>query len=253
MTVAWLLANFISHVADPADGQGQQLMDVFDGRRMLLHDLPIAFLGEVAVRAIVAYVLIFMFLKLSGRRGIRQLSVFELVIILILGSSAGDVTIYEDVPFASVFVVFVVVLLLYRLTTFLIGISPRFEGWVDGKPITLINRGHYETDSLARLNISEDEFFMELRQMGVEHLGQVKLAIVETDGDVSVFFYERDDIKPGLSVLPPDHRTDYETVPADGLYCCNCCGKAHELHAGETVPCSACGKGDWSVALHSRR
>jgi len=162
----------------------------FDWQRLWLDELPLSFLAEVAFRALFAYVVVFLFLKVSGRRGIRQLSVFELVVILTLGSAAGDVIFYEDVPILPVLMTFVVLLLLYRATTFLMGRSPRFASWMEGDPVTLIVDGQYELDSLARLNISEDEFFMELRQQGIEHLGQLRLGILEVDGDVSLYFYD---------------------------------------------------------------
>lgn len=44
--------------------------------------------------------------------------------------------------------------------------------------------------------------FMELRQQGVEHLGQVRLGLLETDGDISLYFYGPDDTRPGLSEMP---------------------------------------------------
>ena len=81
-------------------------MTQFDWDRMMLDGLPPGFLGEVALRVLFAYIVVFLFLKVSGRRGIRQLSVFELVIILTLGSAAGDVTFYEDVPLLPVAAVF---------------------------------------------------------------------------------------------------------------------------------------------------
>ncbi|CAM5246518.1 hypothetical protein SSTU70S_01534 [Stutzerimonas stutzeri] len=84
--------------------------------------------------------------------------------------------------------------------------SPRFGSWLEGKPVTIIRDGLYELHSLNRHDISADEFFMELRQQGVEHLGQVRLGILETDGDVSLFFHTPDQVRPGLSVMPPEHR-----------------------------------------------
>ena len=50
--------------------------------------------------------------------------------------------------------------------------SPRFGVWLEGKPVTIIRDGIYELRSLDSMNISADEFFMELRQQGVEHLGE---------------------------------------------------------------------------------
>lgn len=228
-------------------------MKVFDLQRMFFEQLPFSFLAEVALRVLIAYVLVFLFLKASGRRGVRQLSVFELIVILTLGSAAGDVTMYEDVPIAPVITVFFVLLILYRLTTYLMTHNAKFSAWLDGKPITLIMDGRYQTDNLIQLNISENEFFMELRQRGVDHLGQVKLAILETDGNVSVFFFDNTDVRAGLSILPPEHRRDFDCVPTDGQYACNHCGEVQLLQASTVTACRRCGHFSWSVPARNLR
>ncbi|RZI81410.1 MAG: DUF421 domain-containing protein, partial [Pseudomonas sp.] len=148
-------------------------MESFELQRMLLGDLPWTFLLEVACRVLAAFLAVFLFLKLSGRRGIKQLSRFELVVILTLGSAAGDVTFYEDVPLLPVALVFVTLLLLYRVTLYIMTRSKTCEAWIDGVAITVVKDGIYEIHSLRNLNISSKELFMELRQQGVEHLGQV--------------------------------------------------------------------------------
>lgn len=229
------------------------MFDTFDWQRVFLNDLPMAFLGEVTFRVIFAYFIVFAFLKISGRRGIRQLSLFELVVILTLGSAAGDVTFYEDVPLLPVATVFIVMLLIYRLTTYVVGRSARVSKLVEGVPVTLIRDGLYELESLAKLNISEDEFFMELRQCSVEHLGQVRLAIVELDGDLSLYYFDKDQVRPGLSVLPHDHRADCKLVPASGLYACNHCGETQQIAAHHGLRCPRCDCETWSAALDTLR
>ncbi len=228
-------------------------MSAFDWQRMLLGDFPYLFLGEVAFRALFAFVVVFLFLKVSGRRGIRQLSLFELVVILTLGSAAGDVSFYDDVPLLPVAMVFVTLLLLYRVTVLVMSHSERFSDWMEGKPVTIIQGGLYELNSLDHLNISPEEFFMELRQQGVEHLGQVRLGILETDGDVSLYFYPPEAIKPGLSVLPPEHRPEYEQVPHDDVYACVRCGHAQRIENQQQATCPRCEHRIWSLALRHQR
>lgn len=164
-------------------------MSPFDIQRMLIDEFPLSFLLEVGFRATFAFLAVFLFLKSSGRRGIRQLSLFELVVILTLGSAAGDVSFYHDVPLLPVAVVFLTLLLLYRMTVLVMTKSKKFEAWIDGLPVTVIRNGLYEPESLEKLNISSSEILMELRQRGVEHLGQVRLALMETDGDISLYFF----------------------------------------------------------------
>ncbi|MER0041444.1 YetF domain-containing protein [Pseudomonas sp. MGal98] len=228
-------------------------MTAFDWQRMLLGDVPLLFLGEVAVRALFAFVVVFVFLKVSGRRGIRQLSLFELVVILTLGSAAGDVSFYDDVPLLPVAMVFVTLLVLYRATVMTMRHSERFSDWMEGKPVTIIKDGLYELNSLDHLNISSDEFFMELRQQGVEHLGQVRLGILETDGDMSLYFFAAPDMKPGLSVLPGEHRSEYQQVPEAGTYACVRCGHTQPMSSGQQASCPRCKQRTWSPALSHER
>lgn len=228
-------------------------MTPFDWQRILIDEFPFAFLGEVTFRALFAFLMVFAFLRFSGRRGVRQLSLFEVLVILTLGSAAGDVSFYEDVPLLPIAAVFVTLLALYRLTTYAMSRSARFGAWLEGKPVVIIREGLYDTQALARKNISSDEFFMELRQQNVEHLGQVRLGILEANGDVSLYFFEPENTRPGLSVLPGDLRRDFTQIPADGLYACNHCGSIQRQHHGELPRCPNCNSDSWSEALGRTR
>ncbi|WP_457970737.1 DUF421 domain-containing protein [Pseudomonas sp. R4-84] len=228
-------------------------MSPFDLQRMLIDEFPLPFLLEVGFRATFAFLAVFLFLKSSGRRGIRQLSLFELVVILTLGSAAGDVSFYHDVPLLPVAVVFLTLLLLYRTTVLIMTKSKKFEAWIDGLPVTVIIEGQYELKSLEKLNISSSELLMELRQQGVEHLGQVRLGLMETDGDISLYFYDHEDLRPGLSVLPVEHRPEFKIAPISALYCCVNCGFAKHLQEEQGGHCFRCDHDIWSTALSSPR
>ncbi|KTC53376.1 hypothetical protein AO262_31430 [Pseudomonas fluorescens ABAC62] len=228
-------------------------MSPFDLQRMLIDEFPLSFLLEVGFRATLAFLAVFLFLKSSGRRGIRQLSLFELVVILTLGSAAGDVSFYHDVPLLPVAVVFLTLLLLYRLTVLAITKSKKFEAWMDGSPVTVISNGMYELKAFETLNMSNNELLMELRQRGVEHLGQVRLGLVETDGDISLYFHDEKDLRPGLSVLPEEHRPEFQKVPSSALYCCVKCGFAQSIEQAQEARCVRCGHDVWSTALSTRR
>jgi uncharacterized membrane protein YcaP (DUF421 family) len=228
-------------------------MTPFDLQRILLDELPVSFLYEVAFRASLAFIAVFLFLKCSGRRGIRQLSLFELVVILTLGSAAGDVSFYHDVALLPVAVVFLTLLILYRLTIFAIGRSKHLHALIEGVPVTVVKDGLYELKSLKKLNISSSELLMEFRQRGVEHLGQVRLAIVETDGDVSLYFFAGENVRPGLSVLPPEHRDEYKIALQSGIHCCVNCGFSHRIENGNGAECARCNSDIWSAALTTHR
>lgn len=228
-------------------------MTAVDWQRILLDKQSLGFLGEVAGRTLLAYMVVFIFLKIAGRRGVRQLSLFELVVILTLGSAAGDVTFYDDVPILPVLTVFLVMTLLYRLTTWIIERSSRFGQWLEGKAILIIRDGVFELETLDKGNVTHDEFLMELRLHGAEHLGQIRLALLEVNGDVSVYFFERDEVRPGLSILPRNLRQISFEPDASGLYACEHCGGVQRLSGHQRLSCPRCGRQAWSLALDRPR
>lgn len=170
---------------------------------------------------------------MTGRRGVRQMSLFEVLIILTLGSAAGDVAFYDDVPMVPVLIVFITLALLYRPVMWLMAHSEKLEDLLEGKPVVIIEDGELAQSKLNNSNMTEFEFFMELRLRGVEQLGQVRLAILETNGQISVYFFEDDKVKPGLLILPSDCTQRYKVVPESADYACIRCSEIIHMNAGK--------------------
>lgn len=228
-------------------------MKAFDLHRMALDKVPPEFLWEVALRCLYTFVLVFLFLKITGRRGVRQMSLFEVLIILTLGSAAGDVAFYDNVPMLPVLVVFITLGLLYRLVMWLMAHSERLGDLLEGKPVVAVENGQLAWEKLEAENITEYEFFMELRQGSVEHLGQVRLALLETNGQLSVYYYPDDEVKPGLCILPEEFSPRFTTVPDAGDYACVHCSKIMVMQAGEHQLCPRCANPEWSKASREIR
>jgi len=228
-------------------------MRAFDIKRMAFDETSVAFLAEVAARSLFTFLLVFLFLKMSGRRGVRQMSLFEVLIILTLGSAAGDVTFYHDVPLLPVLTVFVSIMVLYRVSTFLMDRHRKVQDWMEGRALVLVDDGVFAWDTMRQENITHDEFFMELRQAGVEHLGQVRLAILEVNGGISVYFYPPDRVRPGLPVLPSQCVTAVDRVEQDGDFACSICGMIAPLLSTQEHQCPRCKNDRWIAALSHRR
>ena len=127
----------------------------FDWQRILLSEnAPPLYLLEIAARCVVTYLLILGALRITGRRGVRQLSIFELSIILALGSAAGDAMFYDDVPLLHVTVVFVVVSALYVLFNRLTERFPSFSDWLEGTPILLVEDGQIKHGTPGRRHLN---------------------------------------------------------------------------------------------------
>lgn len=228
-------------------------MQAFDLHRMALDKMPVEFLWEVSLRSLYTFVLVFLFLKITGRRGVRQMSLFEVLIILTLGSAAGDVAFYDDVPLLPVLIVFVTLAVLYRLVMWLMAHSEKLEDLLEGKPVVIVEEGELAWEKLRAENMTEFEFFMELRINSIEHLGQVRLAIMETNGQISIYYFEDKDVKPGLPILPEDCIQRFAVAPDNSDYACSRCSAIFALRAGESRVCSRCGHQAWVTVSRAKR
>jgi uncharacterized membrane protein YcaP (DUF421 family) len=228
------------------------MKEVFEWERILINDLPPAFLLEVLLRSAVMFTCLLIALRVTGKRGVRQLSIFEVVIIIALGSAAGDPMFYEDVGILPALVVFFMVICLYRLVTWLVGKNAWFERLIEGKTVCLIYEGVFSIGEFKKETLAQDEFFSELRVRNVEHLGQVRSAYLEPSGEVSVFFYKDEDVKYGLPVLPELYYKKSKILTSDGPHACSFCGHTEELKKG-THECPVCKRNEWVAAINRTR
>ena len=100
----------------------------FDWYRIFYSDnIPISYLAEIGVRTVIMFLVLIFVLKLISKRGVKQLSVFELAILIALGSATGDPMFYHYVPVTYGIVVLLVVIFLYKIITTLAAKSKKLE------------------------------------------------------------------------------------------------------------------------------
>lgn len=212
-----------------------------------------SFLMETAFRTFVMFTLVLVGLTILGKRGVKQLSVFELVVIIGLGSAAGDPMFYKDVGLLPAFVVFIIVISLYVLVTYLVGRNKKFEHLVEGKPDLLVNEGVFAIENFQKEALGQDEFFAELRLRGVSQLGQVQTALIETNGGISIFFYPPEKVKYGLPIMPDSLDGQTKKITETGMYACTFCGQPEKIEPTTKHTCKKCKKDVWVKASNNKR
>lgn len=141
---------------------------------------------ELVLRAVVVYAFLLLMLRLTGKRQVGQLAPFDLVLLLILSNAvqnsmnAGDNSLVGGLVSAATLIA-----LNYGagLATFR---SRRIQKLVDGEPEVLIAEGRVFRKALERAQISEHELYSALRQSGCTAPDEVKLAMLENNGVISV-------------------------------------------------------------------
>jgi uncharacterized membrane protein YcaP (DUF421 family) len=159
---------------------------------------------------------------------------------------------YEDVGILPAVCVFIVVIIFYRFVTWLTGKSKWFEELLEGKTELLIDNGLFSVAKFEKEPIAQDEFFSELRLQSIEHLGQIKYAFLEPSGNISVFFFSDEEVKPGLPVLPALFNKKSKNISHGGIFSCANCGFTQNLAPGQ-AKCPVCKKDEWVEAIQTVR
>ncbi|PZX53834.1 uncharacterized membrane protein YcaP (DUF421 family) [Algoriphagus ratkowskyi] len=234
--------------------ESKESIELFDLRRLLIgEEIPYSFLAEVFVRTTIMFFIVLFVLRLSGKRGIKQLSIFELAIIISLGSAAGDPMFYNDVALLPAILVFIIVISLYKLITYLTGRFKKVEAFVEGVPVKLIENGKIIYKSFRKESLAYDELFTQLRQKSVTHLGQVESAYLETSGDLSIFFFSDEKVILGLPILPDVYDFPCDEFFSENSYSCKHCGELKPAKVNDTESCIICEKNEWVEAWNTAR
>lgn len=210
------------------------------------------FLWEIIFRTFSMFLVIIIGIKILGKRGVKQLSIFELVVIIGLGSAAGDPMFYKEVGILSAVVVFIVVIILYRLMTYVVEKFHKVELLLEGKPKIIIRNGAFCVEDSGEKDFGTEELFAALRQNNVSQLGQVKLAIEEITGEISIFYFDEKKVKYGLPIIPYATKP-IKIIPSEGFYACTNCAYTEKKDKGAAGKCKKCSRDEWVQANKQKR
>ncbi len=225
----------------------------FDLKQLMLGGEDWDFLPEVITRTLIMLLVVLISLRVLGKRAVKQLSIFEIAVIIGLGSAAGDPMFYTEVGILPAIIVFTLTVGLYKFITYVIGKSKRFEDIMEGKPICLVKNGAFSIENFSKESMGEDEFFSELRMQSVSQLGQIEVAIQESSGDMSLIFYPDEEVKFGLPIMPDSLDAWQEKISDSGYYACIFCGYTEKLKPANKCNCPQCHKTRWVKASNKKR
>jgi uncharacterized membrane protein YcaP (DUF421 family) len=148
---------------------------------------------EFIVRAVVVYGFLLILLRMTGKRQIGQLAPFDLVLLLVLSNAVqnsmngGDNSVTGGLILASTLVAInsTVGWFTYR--------SKRLESLIEGRPVILIHDGKIDHVSMQQAKMTTHELDAALRSAGCAGAGEVRFAVLENNGRVSVIPRRRDD------------------------------------------------------------
>ena len=143
-------------------------------------------LWQIAVRALVVYAAVFLGLRLMGKRQLGQMTVFDLVVILLISNAVQNAMVGPDTSvqggITAAFVLLALNFIVSRARLF----NARWGRLVEGTPTLLVKDGKVIRQNLRREGLEPEEIDMAIREHGMERVSEVRVAYLEPDGSISV-------------------------------------------------------------------
>jgi uncharacterized membrane protein YcaP (DUF421 family) len=146
-------------------------------------------LGMTAARGLLVYVVMLVVIRVLGKRTVGNFSAFDLLVALMLGEVVDEI-IYGDVGIAQGMVAIFVVAGAKYTTSWLTYWDHGLNKVLEGTPTEIVRNGELVREGMRKELMNEQEVLGALRLCGVADMREVKKAVMEVDGEVSVIRQE---------------------------------------------------------------
>jgi len=148
---------------------------------------------EPVLRALGCYLLLLFVVRLSGKRGLAQVTIFDLILLLLISQTVGQALIGDDSSLTTAAVIAVTLVAINRVNDSVAHRWADMSHVLEDAPLVLIENGHVYDDRLTHMKIRLDDVLETARlDEGVERLEQIKHAILERSGAISIIPAEDD-------------------------------------------------------------
>lgn len=140
----------------------------------------------IAARSALVYLALFVGLRLAGKRELGQMTVFDLAVVLLIANAVQNSMVGPDFSVQGGILAAAVLLVLNRGIALLRLQGDRWGRLIEGTPTVLIEDGELIEPHLRKEGMEREELEMVVREHGIDSLAAVRLAVLETDGSVSI-------------------------------------------------------------------
>ena len=139
------------------------------------------------VRAAAVDLVLLLLFRIAGRRPLAQITTFDFVLLLIIAEAIQQAMIDDDYSMTNAFLVVVTLLGLDIAISLLKQRSKAFDKLVDDVPLVLVEDGRPLRDRMDKVRVDEDDILASARELqGLERMDQIKYAVLERNGGITV-------------------------------------------------------------------
>jgi uncharacterized membrane protein YcaP (DUF421 family) len=141
---------------------------------------------SIVLRTVIVYAALLLGVRLAGKRELGQMTPFDLVVILLIANAVQNAMVGPDTSVTGGLIAAGVLIVGNYGVAEARERLPWLRRVVEGTPTLLINDGKLVREHLRREGLDEDEVLMAIREHGVADVKDVRMAVLETDGAISI-------------------------------------------------------------------
>lgn len=142
---------------------------------------------DIVIRGVITYFLVWLIFRVSGKRTLAEATTFDFVLLLIISETTQNALTGEDHSLTSAFLLIVTLVGLDIALSFFCAYSKRLNRIISGEPILIVDHGTVLHKKLRRERVTIADILAAGREsQGIERLDQIKFAILEQNGRISI-------------------------------------------------------------------
>jgi uncharacterized membrane protein YcaP (DUF421 family) len=158
---------------------------------------------DIILRTVAVYGAILLGLRLAGKRQVGQLSMPDVVLILLISNAVQNAMVGDDTSLLGGIAAAITLIIVNTALAYVVSRSARARKIVEGSPVLLVYEGEVIDAHLTHERVTMEELKGVVREHGIEHIKEVRSAVLEIDGTISIV--------PMDALTAEPHRTNIHT------------------------------------------
>lgn len=142
---------------------------------------------DTVLRGLVVYVVLLVVFRAAGKRSVAEITTFDFILLLIISEVVQEALVDGDSSMTNAFLQIITLVGFDILLSVLKQRWPRFDRWVDGSPLVVMADGKLLQERMRKARVDVADILSAARSShGLERLDQIKFAVLERNGAISV-------------------------------------------------------------------
>jgi uncharacterized membrane protein YcaP (DUF421 family) len=142
---------------------------------------------DAIIRSLAIYIILLVVFRIAGKRSLSQITTFDFVLLLVIGEATQQALLGDDFSVTNGFLVIVSLIGIDIAMSLVKQRSKTIEKWLDSTPLVILEDGKPLKDRMDKARVDEADILSKARELqGLERLDQIKYAVLERSGGITV-------------------------------------------------------------------